>query len=227
MTTDEIAALTARALDAGLGVATHAIGDEAVARTLDAYQRVLKERPGTNPGRLRIEHFSYARESDFARAVDLGIVLSIQSNFNSAPTDSPTFGAMRVGAANDDRVYAWDRLYRMGAPLAEGSDYFTRPGGPLADFLATLTLKGAVGEHRPDAEARSLAWRMNATYFPPDGRPVDPGIRAGGPANLVILSGDPFTVERAALPELRVEATIADGTVRYRAPEPASGGAEP
>ncbi len=217
MTADEIADLTRRALDAGLGVATHAIGDEAVKRTLDAYQRVLADHPGLNPRRLRIEHFSYAREPDFARAVKLGIVLSIQSNFNSAPTDHPTFGAMRVGAANDDRVYAWDRLHRMGAPLAEGSDYFTRPGGPLAGFLATLTLKGTVGERRPDSEARRLAWSMNATYFPPDGAPVDPTIRAGAPANLVVLSADPFTVPRTALPEIQVQATIGGGAVRYAA----------
>jgi predicted amidohydrolase YtcJ len=84
MTTEEILRLSRRALDAGLGVATHAIGDEAVRRTLDAYEQLLRERPGSDPTRLRIEHFSYARETDLARAVRLGVVLSIQSNFNSA-----------------------------------------------------------------------------------------------------------------------------------------------
>ncbi len=163
MTAEEITSLSLRAVDAGLGVGIHAIGDEAVKRALDACEAVLAQRPGLDPHRLRIEHFSYAREEDFGRAVRLGVVLSIQSNFNSAVTDTPTFGGMRVGEANDPRVYAWNRLERMGARLAEGSDYFTRPGPALAGYVAALTLHNAVGDGRPDAEARMVAYRMQAT----------------------------------------------------------------
>jgi predicted amidohydrolase YtcJ len=208
MTTDEITALSLRAMDAGLGVAIHAIGDEAVQRALDACERVIEQRPGLDPGRLRIEHFSYAREQDFGRAVRLGLVLSIQSSFNSAVTDNPTFGAMRVGAANDPRVYAWNRLERMGARLVEGSDYFTRPGLPLAGFVAALTLHNAVGEGRPDAEARLVAYRMGA---------VPGGIRPGAPADLVILSGNPLTVARDSLTAIEVLATINNGRVTWMA----------
>ena len=166
MTTDEIVTLARRALDAGLGVATHAIGDEAVKRVLDAYEEVIRSRPGLDAARLRIEHFSYAREEDFARAVRLGVVLSIQTNFNALPGDDPPFGAARVGAANEPRVYAWNRLWREGARLAEGSDYFARPLEPLAGFHAALTRRYAVGAERPDGEGRILAYRMQARLFP-------------------------------------------------------------
>jgi predicted amidohydrolase YtcJ len=215
MSVEEIADLSLRAVDAGLGVAIHAIGDEAVKRALDACETVLAERPDLDPTRLRIEHFSYAREEDFARAVRLGVVLSIQSNFNSAVTDSPTFGGMRVGEANDPRVYAWNRLERMGAPLAEGSDYFNRPAAPLAGYVAALTLHNAVGDGRPDAVARLLAYRMQATLFPPSGGAVPGGIYPGGPADLVILSGNPLTVPRDALAAIEVLATISQGRVTW------------
>lgn len=217
MTTEEITALSLRAVDAGLGVAIHAIGDEAVKRALDACERVLQERPGLDPGRLRIEHFSYAREEDFGRAVRLGLVLSIQSNFNSPAGEVPTFGGMRVGMANDPRVYAWDRLERMGARLAEGSDYFTRPGPALAGFIAALTLHNAVGDSRPDPDARLLAWRMQATRVAPEGGAVPAAIQEGGAADLVILSGNPLAVPRSELAELRVLATISAGRVVYSA----------
>jgi hypothetical protein len=206
MTTEEIAAVSLRAVDAGLGVAIHAIGDAAVQRALDACEAVLAQRPGLDPTRLRIEHFSYAREADFGRAVRLGVVLSIQSNFNSAVTDTPTFGAMRVGAANDPRVYAWNRLDRMGARLVEGSDYFTRPGSALAGFVAALTLHNAVGDGRPDAEARRVAYRMEA---------VPTGIKSGAAADLIILSGNPLTAPRDSLAGIEVLATLSNGRVTW------------
>lgn len=202
MTAEEITGLALRAVDRGLGVAIHAIGDEAVKRALDACEAVLARRPGLDPTRLRIEHFSYAREEDFGRAVRLGVVLSIQSNFNSTVTDNPTFGGMRVGAANDARVYAWNRLERMGARLVEGSDYFTRPGPPLAGFVAALTLHNAVGDGRPDAEARLVAYRMQVG---------DARLRPGAPADLVILSGNPLTAPRDSLAGIKVLATINSG----------------
>lgn len=216
MSAAEIAGLALRAVDAGLGVAVHAIGDEAVKRALEGCESVLAQRGGLDPARLRIEHFSYAREEDFDRAVRLGVVLSIQSNFNSAIGDAPTFGGMRVGMANDPRVYAWNRLERLGAPLAEGSDYFTRPGPALAGFVAALTLHNAIGDGRPDPEARLLAYRMQATRYPPGGRPVPAMIRVGGPADLVVLSGNPLTVPRDQLTGIEVLATINAGRVVYR-----------
>ncbi len=206
MTADQIAALTRRALDRGLGVATHAIGDEAVRRTLDAYETVLHERAKLMPGRLRIEHFSYAHEQDFIRAARLGVILSIQSNFNALPEDHPSFGAARLGAANEARVYNWARLRDMGAILAEGSDYFTTPGAPLAGFIATLERRYAVGQALPDSVARRLAYRMNAVRFEPAGAAAGAFIAVGSRADLVAWSVNPMTVSRGELG--RVTATL-------------------
>lgn len=215
MTTDDILRLSRRALDAGLGVATHAIGDEAVRRTLDAYEQLLRGRPGLDPTRLRVEHFSYAREADFTRAVRLGVTLSIQSNFNSTTSDEPPFGALRVGAANERRVYAWDRLERMGAHLAEGSDYFARPAEPLAGFAAALTRRNAIGPARADSEARVLAYRMQSTLFPPTGPPLAGLVADGARADLVILSANPLTAARAEILGITVLATINGGRLSY------------
>jgi predicted amidohydrolase YtcJ len=219
MTAAEIATLAGRALDAGLGVATHAIGDEAVKRTLDAYEEVIRVRPRLDPARLRIEHFSYAREPDFARAVRLGVVLSIQTNFNSSPDDRPPFGAVRVGALNEPRVYAWDRLRRAGARLAEGSDYFARPLEPFAGFHAALTRRYAIGADRPDGEGRAMAYQMQARRFPPSGAVSEPVLRAGAPADFVVLSADPLTVPIAEIPRIVVLATVNRGRLVWATPE--------
>jgi len=213
MSSNEIAALSRRALDRGLGVATHAIGDEAVRRTLDAYETILRERPALDPRRLRIEHFSYAREEDLTRAARLGVILSIQSDFNAMPSDDPTFAGMRVGVANEARVYNWKRLAGMGAILAEGSDYFAAPGSPLAGFVATLERKYAVGETLPDSAARLVAYRMNAARFEPGGMRIEGVIRIGGPADFVAWTADPLSTPRSRLDSVTATLVVNAGRI--------------
>lgn len=214
MTTAEITQLATRALDAGLGVATHAIGDEAVRRTLDAYEQLLADRPGLDPRRLRIEHFSYATERDLARAVRLRVILSIQGNFNALPTDTPTFGAARVGTENEPRVYPWRRLNEMGAVLAEGSDYFTRPGAALDGFLATIARRHALAEGLSEPEARARALEVATRWFAPSGKDELPSLAAGAPASFVVWSNDPQRVARTELPNITVRALVVDGVRR-------------
>ena len=74
----------------------------------------------------------YAGEPDFARAIDLGLLLSIQPNFVAPADDGSAMEDSRVGIENSRRVYAWGRLSSLGARMAFGSDYFTTPLPPLA-----------------------------------------------------------------------------------------------
>ncbi|MHB1330130.1 MAG: amidohydrolase, partial [Gemmatimonadales bacterium] len=217
MTTPEIVALARRALDRNLGVAAHAIGDNAVTRVLDAYEELLRSRPGLDSRRLRIEHFSYASESDMQRAVRLGIVLSVHSNFNAHPGDNSGFEPARVGAGNANRVYAWDRLARMGARLAEGSDYFTRPtADALHQVAATMSRTNTVGAAYPDSAARLIAWKLHATWHPAAGPAAEPVLRAGAAADLVVLQRDPFTVARDRFETTRVVATLRSGAFTWQ-----------
>lgn len=212
MTAEEILDWSRRAVDAGLDVATHAIGDEAVSRTLDAYEELLEERPGLDPRRLRVEHFSYARPADFRRAVELGVVLSIQSNFNSPADLKPSFAARRVGPERQARVYAWRRLHEAGARLAEGSDYFTLPGPALTNFHAALTARNGLGTFGPGARGRLPALRLQARRWTPGGGPPRPGrLQVGRAADLAVLSSDPLTVPEPALMDVRVRATFRAG----------------
>lgn len=218
MTRDTIVSLARRALDGGLGVATHAIGDEAVRRTLDAYEQIVRDRPNVARRRLRIEHFSYATDEDLARAARLGIVLSIQSGFNSAMDESPPFGTTRVGQLNEPRVYPWSRLRSLGATLAEGSDYFSRPGQPLASFAAALSRRhGAASEER-DPGARISAYRLQSGWISPEGDMSEPRLAVGAAADFVILSANPLTVSRSEIAAIAVLATVHNGALTWTAP---------
>jgi predicted amidohydrolase YtcJ len=212
MSAEEIREWSGRALDAGLDVATHAIGDAAVAATLDAYQDLLAEHPGLDPRRLRIEHISYASQEDFSRAVELGIPLSIQSDFNSPPGERPTFGEMRVGMEHGADVYPWGRLADQGALLLEGTDLYALPGPVLLNLYSALTAQNALGVRGNGAAGRLPAIRMATRFLPPGGAPPQEGrLRVGAPADLVVLSGDPLTTPLSDFLALRVLTTFRHG----------------
>lgn len=219
MTTGQIRDWSARALDAGLDVATHAIGDAAVARALDAYEQLLAERTALDAGRLRIEHFSYASAADIERAARLGVVLSIQPNFVAPDDHGVAMEDARVGD-RADTVYAWGSLDRAGAVLAFGSDYFTFPFPPLFTLYAAVTranLDGlpADGWHPDERLDRTDSLRAMITTHGTGGSVRTMSIAPAEPARLVILDRDPRSATPAEWLDTRVLATIHDGRVVY------------
>ncbi len=222
MSREEIARAVRSALDAGLDVATHAIGDLALRRTLDVYEAVLAERPGLDPRRLRIEHFSYARAEDFDRAAALGVVASVQPDFVGPDDDGVTMEDARVGRSNAERVYAFGRLAGAGARLAFGSDYFTRPLPPLTTYHSAATRMNAAGRpaegwHPGERLPRRDALALATTVWPAGGgEPLGGRLIAGAAADLVVLSDDPLAAEEEAILSIAVEAAFLDGEPVYR-----------
>jgi predicted amidohydrolase YtcJ len=204
-------------LDAGLDVATHAIGDAAVKRALDVYEEILGERSGLRPERLRIEHFSYAQPEDFERAAQLGIVAVVNPDFVAPDDHGLAMEDARVGLKNSERVYALGRLEEAGAQLAFGSDYFSAPGEPLLGFFGA-TARGnshglpVDGWHPDERLSRIESLRIQTRLWPPGGGASERGgLAVGGRADFVVLTANPLTVEASAILGIGVEATFLDG----------------
>ncbi len=221
MTAEELRAEAVKALDGGLDVASHAIGDQAVATVLDVYESILQERPDLEPTRLRIEHFSYAREQDFARAADLGVLLSIQPNFVAPGDDGRAMEDSRVGTENSARVYAWGRLSKLGAHLAFGSDYFTTPLPPLTTFYCAVTRRNLnglpeEGWHPAERLDRDRALETMTRVWPGGGQGAGrAGLTVGSRADFVVLDADPLQVAPPALLEIAVSGTYLGGESTY------------
>jgi predicted amidohydrolase YtcJ len=191
-----------------------------VNQTLDAYEQVLRERPDLVPTRLRIEHFSYASESDIGRAVRLGVALSIQSNFNTPRGISPTFADQRVGAEHAADVYAWDRLDRMGALLVEGSDYFGAPGPALLGMHAGLTGINAIGDRGDTPAVRQRLLRMAGAWLAAGGTLMDPADAGDRTVDHIVLSADPLTVPLDSMTAIRVLSVVREGREVHRGSAP-------
>ncbi|MGD8330504.1 MAG: amidohydrolase family protein, partial [Acidobacteriota bacterium] len=216
MDDEEIVGWTRRAINAGLGISTHAIGDEAVHRVLRAYARVADAVGDVAPGRFRIEHFGYSSPDDQRLATERGFLLVAQPNFIDPDDAGRTMEDWRLGADNGDRVYPWRSLAEGGARLALSSDYYVAPGPALLDVYAACTRANRAG--RPidgwqpqERLVRAHALRLATTLHRGDGTSTGGVLRAGAPADLVRLSANPRTCDDRDLLGVRALSTLRRG----------------
>jgi predicted amidohydrolase YtcJ len=221
MTPADLAAQARAALDAGLDVAIHAIGDAAVGVALDVHEALLAERTGLDPARLRIEHLSVATAADLARAGRLGIVLSVNPDFVAPDDAGRAMEDARLGEERSRRAYAFGTLARHGGNLAFGSDYFTHPLQPLIGFYAAATRANAgarptEGWHPAERLSRLESLRIQTRLWPAGGGGSRRGrLAAGAAADLVVLSADPLAVPEAAILDIEVDATMRGGQFTF------------
>jgi predicted amidohydrolase YtcJ len=134
--------------EAGWTVATHAIGDRAIAEVLDAYEKVYgRDCAAAAP---RIEHAQVLTPELIRRMADLGVVACIQPGFAVADAAD----ARRALGDRWEHAYRWDALLEAGVRVISGSDHPIDPLSPLAglqklavggDGAVTLTVDQALG----------------------------------------------------------------------------------
>ena len=222
MTDDELEFETRRALEAGLDISTHAIGDDAVRRVLRAYTRVADDLSDVDPRRFRIEHFGYSSLEDQRIATERGFLVVTQPNFIDPDDNGGTMEDCRLGTENGERVYPWRTLSEAGANLALSSDYYTSPGPALLDFYTAHTRANRAGMPPRGWQPHNRLTREGslriATSLCPMGGGIPSGgiIRIGVPANLAVLSANPLTTNESDLLSIGVQRTLRRGKVTHR-----------
>ncbi len=198
----ELARIWRKAMEAGLQMAIHAIGDRAIEEVLAAARLA-----GAGfHDRHRIEHLELPTPAQLSRLRDLGLVASMQPNFLqwSGP------GGMyedRLGPERDARIDPHRWVLDAGIPLAFGSDGM--PMGPLYGIGLALTPPHPV--QQLTVEEALTAYTQGSAYaaFAED----ELGTLAPGKwADLVVLSGDPATTPWE---KIRVETTFFAGEVVF------------
>ncbi|MEV6115265.1 amidohydrolase family protein [Streptomyces sp. NPDC052109] len=126
----------------GWRVGTHAYGDRAVRILLDVYERVLRNHPGLPAGTLVMEHGGLAGPEQQARAVALGIPVTIQQPLlhDTADVEREFWGAERVAALFPARGWL-DR----GALVAAGSDFPVGRFGAMRSVWGMTTRQTVIG----------------------------------------------------------------------------------
>jgi predicted amidohydrolase YtcJ len=182
--------------------AVHAIGDDALARVLDAMETAIAA--GVDPSLLRVEHVSLATDEDCRRLAGLGVTACIQPSF--LPSDSPWLEA-RLGPERLAEAYPFRSLADAGVPLAGGSDCPVEPPHPLWGMAAARDRAGFRPEQALTAAESLDLFTIGAAQAIGD----DARLAAGRPATFTVLSGDPLQASPARLREMEVRATFRNG----------------
>ncbi|MCB9897529.1 MAG: amidohydrolase [Planctomycetes bacterium] len=213
------------ALAGGWQLCTHAIGDRANRMVLDAYAAAFAEDPdAARDARFRVEHAQVLAPSDLPRFAALGVIPSMQAQH--CTSDMP-WATARLGRQRARGAYAWADLLASGVVIPGGSDAPVEVPDPLRAFWAAVTRTDAQGRPpggwHPEQRMTRVQALLHLTRWPAFAAFDEArtgALRPGMAADLVVLSGDPLTLDDDALLGLRVELTVVDGKVVYTA-EPA------
>jgi predicted amidohydrolase YtcJ len=162
----------------GWTIATHAIGDRAIASVLDAYEKVYGR--DCAAARPRIEHAQVVHAELIRRMADLGVVACIQPGFAVADARD----ARSALGDRWDEAYRWDALLDAGVAVIAGSDHPVEPLAPLVG-LQKLVVGGDGAVTLP--LDRALAIMTDAA------------------AGTVVLSDDPHRTAEDELDQIEIE----------------------
>jgi predicted amidohydrolase YtcJ len=200
---------------AGVGTATHAIGDAAVRYVLDAIEGL----PPTGV-RHRVEHIETLPGEDVRRFGQLGVVASMQPSHATDYTraDHSDNWSRRLGTERANRAWRCADILSAGAVLALGSDWPIAPFDPRVvlasaqlrrpparpDLAPVTPAQALTAEQALEAYTRGTAWAAGCEH--------EAGtVRAGFRADLTVLAADPIDVPAQELPAVPVTHTVVDG----------------
>lgn len=211
-------ALLAAALKRGFQVNTHAIGDAANRRVLDAYERAFGS-AGGGAARFRIEHAQVLAAPDVPRFKALGVLPSMQpthctSDMYWAPT--------RLGPQRVKGAYLWRTFLEQGVPVAGGSDAPVERIDVLPGLYAAVARQDAKGwppggfepQERVTLEQALALFTRHAAFAAFEERErgqLAPGFRA----DLTVLDRDITALPPSALLKARVLRTVVGGQTVY------------
>ncbi len=212
-----------KALERGIQIETHAIGDLGNKIVLDWYQEAFnqikdKERVISNP-RWRIEHSQNIRPEDQIRFRDLEVIASMQP---SHAIGDLHFAHKRLGYERLSNAYPWRSLLDLGVVIAGGSDAPVEIGDPRIEFKAAVSRKDLdgfhdKGWHLEQAVTREEALKMftiwaSYSVFEED---MKGSIEVGKLADFTIFSKDIMVIPEEEIMTTEVITTIVGGKVVY------------
>jgi predicted amidohydrolase YtcJ len=192
----------------------HAIGDAAIAMTVDALHTVLHDYP-RNDHRHYLCHFSVLPpEKTMQIMAQDKILIAQQPNFtyNLEGRYTETLESKRLATNN-----ALATPIKHGIYMAFGSDNL--PIGPMVGLYAAVTRKGESGKLYGPGEAVSIKdaitmYTRNGAFLTREEK-LKGTLEAGKLADMIVLPEDPLSISPGKLLALKVDLTIVGGRVLF------------
>jgi hypothetical protein len=203
------------AVESGLDVATHAIGDEANRLVLDAFGTMRAE---GHDNILRIEHAQHLRLDDVPRFRELGVIASMQPSHCTADLEL----ADEIIGDRPLASYAWRTMLDAGAALAFGSDAPVEDPNPFYGLHAAVTRQRADGmppggwrpEERITLDEAVRAHTVGA--YEAVGRTDVGRLTVGQLADFIAVDRDLWSVEPSAIRDTQVLQTWVGGQLTHQ-----------
>ena len=212
---DETARLAMRN---GFQLCVHAIGDRANRETLNIFERAFKANPGKKDLRWRVEHAQHISAQDIPRFGKMGVIAAMQGIHctSDAPYVLERLGEKRA----QEGAYAWQKLMKTGAIVANGTDAPVEDVDPIPSYYASVSRKLKDGKvFFPDQRMSRMealkSYTTNGAYaaFEEENRG---SLKPGKYADITVLSKDILKVPEDEIPSAKVVYTIVGGKVLYR-----------
>ena len=220
---EDLLPMLKEALQKGIQVETHAIGDWANRFILDEYEKALTavpkaQRKIANP-RWRDEHSQIINPADIPRFATLGIIPSMQP---SHAIGDLHFAPSRLGLDRLNGAYAWQSLLRTGVVIPGGSDAPVERGEPMIEFYAAVARKdvrGFSGEgwHPEEKVTREQALKMFTIWpaYAAFEENLRGSIQVGKLADLTVLSADIMKIPEMEILKTHCVMTVIGGKIVF------------
>jgi predicted amidohydrolase YtcJ len=213
-----------KALNKGIQIGTHAIGDHGNRVVLDWYEETFSKAKKNNQifesPRWRIEHSQNITPVDQRRFVELDIIPSMQP---SHAIGDLHFAVERLGLERINNAYVWRNLIDQGLIIAGGTDAPVEIGDPRIEFYAAIARKDVDGFH---AEGWNLDQRISRfealkmfTIWPAIAsfqENVKGTIEVGKLADFSIFDKDLMSIPELEILESTNVLTVVDGRIVYQ-----------
>lgn len=216
---EEIEKLTIRSLQAGMQVATHAIGDRSNRITLNAYEAALGAVPIAKDHRLRIEHAQVVAPEDIPRFKELNIVTSMQPPH---ATSDMSWAEDRVGPERIKGAYAWRSFLDADVHVPLNSDFPGETLNPFYGMYAAETRQTPEGKPEGGWYPEQCLTREEVLYaytkesaYAGFEEHIKGQIAPGMLADFIVISDNILTIPSKALLTLKAEQTYIAGQLVY------------
>jgi len=207
-----------RAVDHGISLAIHAIGDRANREVLDGFSllRAYEIKKGYPLMRHRIEHVQLLHPSDVNRLAEMDLIASMQP----IHATSDLVMADRSWGSRSEFAYAWRSQLEKGATLAFGSDAPVESPNPFWGLHAAVTRQrqdGSPAESGWYPEQRLTLAEALLGFTKGPARVAGMENRSGTLkadflADLIVLEQNPFECLPSELAQIQPVATMVNGS---------------
>lgn len=212
---DAMKSLLQKALEMGFQVNTHAIGDSAVANTLNLYASFLQQ---DNDLRWRIEHSQVVDKTDLEIYKQYNIIPSIQATH---ATSDMYWADERLGERIED-AYAYKDLLNTNGWILNGSDFPVEGINPLYGFYAAVARMDQEGYpdggfqkenalSREDALKAMTIWAAKGAFLENELGSLEPGKKA----DFVMLERDIMEIPEKEIFSTKVSQTYINGKLAH------------